>query len=142
MSGALRIESECAAVGGLQRARGMVPRVTRINRDRLHRPPGYHHITVVESGRAAFLAGQSLAARCDAGYWSGAGDIGVQIDQVVSDAAIALASVGAQPGQVVGSVVNVVSDDTAALAASPGVGSSARSLRRRSPPRDIPCSAL
>lgn len=47
----------------------------------------------------------------------GAGDIDVQVDQVVANSAIALAAVGAQPGQVVRSVVYVVSDDTAVLAA-------------------------
>lgn len=94
----------------------MAPRITRINPDQLHTPPGYHHITIVESGRTAFLAGQCPLDIC--GTLVGAGDIDVQIDQVVSNAAIALAAVGAQPGQVVRSVVYVVSDDNAVLAAA------------------------
>jgi enamine deaminase RidA (YjgF/YER057c/UK114 family) len=92
----------------------MAPRITRINPDQLHTPPGYHHITVVESGRTAFLAGQCPLDV--SGTLVGAGD--VQIDQVVSNSAIALAAVGAHPGQVVRSVVYVVSDDTAVLAAA------------------------
>ncbi|HZE15065.1 MAG TPA: RidA family protein, partial [Mycobacterium sp.] len=91
-------------------------RITRINPEQLHTPPGYHHITVVESGRTAFLAGQCPLDV--SGTLVGAGDIDVQIDQVVSNSAIALAAVGAQPGQVVRSVVYVVSDDTAVLAAA------------------------
>ncbi|ORA22510.1 RidA family protein [Mycobacterium aquaticum] len=92
------------------------PRITRINPDQLHKPPGYHHITIVESGRTAFLAGQCPLDV--SGALVGAGDIARQIDQVVSNAAIALAAVGAQPGHVVRSVVYVVSDDTAVLAAA------------------------
>ena len=94
----------------------MASRVTRINPDQLHMPPGYHHITVVESGRTAFLAGQCPLDV--SGALVGAGDIDVQIDQVVANSAIALAAVGAQPSQVVRSVVYVVSDDTAMLAAA------------------------
>jgi hypothetical protein len=36
----------------------MISKITRINPDQLHTPPGYHQITVVEAGRTAFLAGQ------------------------------------------------------------------------------------
>ena len=93
----------------------MASRVTRINPDQLHTPPGYHHITVVESGRTAFLAGQCPLDV--SGALVGAGDLDVQIDQVVANCVIALAAVGAQPSQVVRSVVYVVSDDTAVLAA-------------------------
>jgi hypothetical protein len=32
--------------------------ITRHNPTQLHNPPGYHHVTVVEAGRLAFLAGQ------------------------------------------------------------------------------------
>jgi enamine deaminase RidA (YjgF/YER057c/UK114 family) len=47
--------------------------ITRHNPTQLHNPPGYHHVTVVEAGRLAFLAGQ---CPLDAfGALVGAGDI-------------------------------------------------------------------
>ncbi len=36
----------------------MTPRLTRLDPDALHATPGYHHVTVVEAGRTAHLAGQ------------------------------------------------------------------------------------
>jgi enamine deaminase RidA (YjgF/YER057c/UK114 family) len=87
----------------------------RINPDRLHTTPGYHHITVVESGRTAFLAGQ---CPLDVSGALVVGDLDAQIDQVAANAAIALAAVEAKPSQVVRSVIYVVTDDTAVLAAA------------------------
>jgi enamine deaminase RidA (YjgF/YER057c/UK114 family) len=90
--------------------------ITRHNPTQLHNPPGYHHVTVVESGRLAFLAGQ---CPLDAfGALVGAGDIDLQFDQVAANAAAVLAAVGARPDQVVRSVVYVVSDDNSVLAAA------------------------
>ena len=67
--------------------------ITRHNPTQLHNPPGYHHVTVVEAGRLAFLAGQ---CPLDAlGALVGAGDIDLQIDQVAANAAAVLAAVGA-----------------------------------------------
>jgi enamine deaminase RidA (YjgF/YER057c/UK114 family) len=87
--------------------------ITRHNPTQLHNPPGYHHVTVVESGRLAFLAGQ---CPLDAfGALVGAGDIDLQIDQVAANAAAVLAAVGARPDQVVRSVIYVVSDDNSVL---------------------------
>lgn len=43
------------------------------------------------------------------------GDLEAQIDQVVANALVALAAVGAEPSQVVRSVVYVVGDDGAVL---------------------------
>lgn len=94
----------------------MVSRVTRLNPEQLHTPPGYHHITVVESGPTAFLAGQCPLDV--SGALVGAGDIDTQIDQVVTNSMIALAAVDPQPSQVVRSVVYVVSNDTTVLAAA------------------------
>jgi enamine deaminase RidA (YjgF/YER057c/UK114 family) len=91
----------------------MVSKITRINPDRLHTPPGYHHITVVEAGRTAFLAGQCPMDA--AGALVGEGDIEAQIDQVVVNAMIALGAVGAEPTDVVRTVIYVVSDDTSVL---------------------------
>lgn len=94
----------------------MVAKITRINPDQLHKPPGYHHITVVEAGRTAFLAGQCPLD--PSGTLVGPGDIDAQIDMIASNAAAALAAVGAEPSHVVRSVIYVVSDDTAVLAAA------------------------
>ena len=94
----------------------MPPRIVRHNPVELHKPPGYHHITVVESGRLAFLAGQ---CPIDAsGALVGGGNIDRQIDQVAANAATALAAVGAKAEHVVRSVIYVVSDDSAVLAAA------------------------
>jgi len=110
----------------------MPPMITRHNPTQLHNPPGYHHVTVVEAGRLAFLAGQ---CPLDAfGALVGAGDIDLQIDQVAANAAAVLAAVGARPDQVVRSVVYVVSDTTLFLP-RPGAGSPFRSSDRHSPPR-------
>jgi enamine deaminase RidA (YjgF/YER057c/UK114 family) len=73
----------------------MPPMITRHNPTQLHNPPGYHHVTVVESGRFAFRAGQ---CPLDAfGALVGTGDIDLQIDQVAANAAAVLAAVGARP---------------------------------------------
>lgn len=94
----------------------MTAKITRINPVGLHRTPGYHHITVVESGRTAFLAGQCPLDH--AGSLVGPGDLNAQIDQVTANSLIALAAVDAEPRHVVRSVIYVVGDDTAVLAAA------------------------
>lgn len=86
--------------------------ITRINPDSLHETPGYHHITVVEAGRLAFLAGQCPLDRAG----SIADGIAAQVDQVAANALIALAAVDATPEQVVRSTIYVVSSDGAVLA--------------------------
>jgi enamine deaminase RidA (YjgF/YER057c/UK114 family) len=91
----------------------MTNRITRTNPPQLHQPPGYHHITVVEAGRTAHLAGQCPIDR--SGALVGPADLAAQIDQVVANALVALATVGAEPGDVVRSLVYVVSDDTSIL---------------------------
>ncbi|MEU6013309.1 RidA family protein [Streptomyces sp. NPDC047515] len=90
--------------------------ITRINPDRLHPTPGYHHITVVEAGRTAYLAGQCPLDR--SGTLVGPEDLDAQIDQVVANSLAALAAVGAGPSQVVRSVIYVVSDDVTVLGAA------------------------
>jgi enamine deaminase RidA (YjgF/YER057c/UK114 family) len=94
----------------------MTPRITRTNPPALHRPPGYHHVTVVESSRLAFLAGQCPLDV--SGAVVGGRDLDAQIDQVVANAAVALAAAGAAPEDVVRSVIYVVSDDEDRLAAT------------------------
>lgn len=88
----------------------------RINPAQLHGTPGYHHITVVEAGRTAFLAGQCPLDR--SGELVGADDLDAQIDQVAANAVAALSVVGARPDHVVRSVIYVVSDDVAVLGAA------------------------
>ncbi|WP_319451870.1 MULTISPECIES: RidA family protein [unclassified Mycobacterium] len=94
----------------------MTPRINRYNPENLHSTPGYHHVTVVEPGRLAFLAGQCPLDV--SGALVGVDDLARQIDQVADNAAAALASVGAQPDQVVRSIIYVVTDDQAVLAAA------------------------
>lgn len=84
-------------------------RVTRINPAGLHLPPGYHHVTVVQAGRTAYLAGQCPIG--PDGELVGAGDLDAQVDQTVANALIALAAAGAGPQDVVRSVIYVVSAD-------------------------------
>ncbi|MFB7448193.1 RidA family protein [Streptomyces sp. NPDC056194] len=94
----------------------MASEITRINPAQLHATPGYHHITVVEAGRTAFLAGQCPLDR--SGELVGPGDLDAQIDQVAANAVAALNAVGARPDHVVRSVIYVVSDDAAVLGAA------------------------
>ena len=92
----------------------MTTEIRRVNPEGLHATPGYHHVTVVEAGRTAYLAGQ-CPLRPD-GTLVG-DDMGEQVDQVVANALAALSAVGATPDRVVRSVIYVVSDERSALAA-------------------------
>ncbi|MFI5986758.1 RidA family protein [Streptomyces sp. NPDC051555] len=94
----------------------MASEITRINPEELHPTPGYHHITVVEAGRTAFLAGQCPLDR--SGALVGPGDLDAQIDQVAANALAALSAVGARPDHVVRSVIYVVSAEVPALGAA------------------------
>ncbi|MBW8481136.1 RidA family protein [Actinomadura parmotrematis] len=93
----------------------MNPRITRINPETLHPTPGYHHVTVVEAGRTAHLAGQ---CPLDASGAVAAGGLDAQVDQVAANALAALAAAGAAPADVVRSVIYVRSDDNADLTAA------------------------
>ncbi|XXY53229.1 RidA family protein [Sorangium sp. So ce269] len=88
-------------------------RVGKINPSDVHKTPGYHHVTIVEAGRLAFLAGQ-CPLDLD-GNLVGAGDHLAQADQVAANALTVLAAAGAQPADVVRSVIYVVSDDNQVL---------------------------
>ncbi|WP_151082058.1 Rid family hydrolase [Nocardioides cynanchi] len=93
----------------------MTSEILRINPEQLHGTPGYHHVTVVEVGRLAFLAGQCPLDR--SGGLVGPADLEAQIDQVAANALAALSAAGARPDQVVRSVIYVVvgGDDDGAL---------------------------
>lgn len=88
--------------------------IERINPDQLHDTPGYRHVTVVDAGRLAFLAGQCPLDR--SGAVVGLDDLDAQVDQVAANAAAALAAAGAGPEHVVRAVIYVVSDDRDVLA--------------------------
>ncbi|MFD7029061.1 RidA family protein [Streptomyces sp. NPDC059917] len=94
----------------------MASEITRINPDALHPTAGYHHVTVVEAGRTAHLAGQVPLDR--SGVLVGPGDLDAQIDQVAANALTALSAVGARPDHVVRSVIYVVSAEVADLGAA------------------------
>lgn len=88
--------------------------INRINPTNLHPTPGYHHVTVVEAGRMAFLAGQCpLGAD---GALVGQDDLPAQVDQVIANSLAALAAADAAPSDVVRSVIYVVTEDKAVLA--------------------------
>ena len=89
--------------------------ITRLNPSQLHETPGYHHVTIVGSGRLAFLAGQCPRDR--AGKVIGQGDVEAQVDQVAANALAALTSAGARPEDVIRSVIYVVSENSSTLAA-------------------------
>lgn len=94
----------------------MTSRITRLNPPELHTTPGYHHVTIVEAGRTANLAGQ---CPLDAdGALVGTGDLSAQIRQVAANAMAVLKAVGAGPEDVVRSVIYVVSDSQPTLAAA------------------------
>ncbi|QKW22079.1 RidA family protein [Kitasatospora sp. NA04385] len=90
--------------------------ITRIDPAELHPTSGYAHITVVEAGRTAHLAGQCPLDAEE--KLVGAGDLDAQIDQVVANAMTALAAIGAGPERVVRSVIYVVDDRSAVLSAA------------------------
>ncbi|HEX3788152.1 MAG TPA: RidA family protein [Pseudonocardiaceae bacterium] len=94
----------------------MAERIIRLNPERLHTTPGYHHITVVHTGPTAYLAGQCPLD--PSGNLVGDGDLNAQIDQVAANALVALHAVGARPEHVVRSVIYVVSPDTEVLASA------------------------
>jgi enamine deaminase RidA (YjgF/YER057c/UK114 family) len=81
-------------------------------------PPGVHradyrHITVVETGRTAYLAGQCPIA--PDGSLVGKNDLSAQIQQVVRNCLAALDALGARPEDVVRSVIYVVTEGQSVL---------------------------
>lgn len=98
--------------------------IERANPAGLHEPPGYHHVTVADTSRLVFLAGQCPLD--EQGQLTGPEDLRAQVGQVVRNVMIALSSAGAAPADVVRTVIYVVSADRgdlstvwAALRASP-----------------------
>ena len=89
--------------------------LVRVNPPGLHETPGYHHVTVVEAGRLAFLAGQCPLD--ERGDLVGADDLLAQVDQVIANTLLALAAIDATPSEVVRTVIWVASSDRADLGA-------------------------
>lgn len=81
--------------------------IQRINPLNLHQPPGYHHVTVANTSKLVFIAGQCPLD--EEGQLIGADDLRLQVEQVVRNIDIALSSVGATPDDVVRTVIYVVS---------------------------------
>lgn len=73
-------------------------RITRLNPSALHATPGYHHVTIVEAGRTAHLAGQCPLD--ERGALVGANDLSAQTRQVVANALTALDAIGAAPADI------------------------------------------
>ncbi len=99
-----------------------------MNPPELHQTPGYHHATVATAARLIFLAGQCplaangsvIGAKQPTGLTPAgalAEGLAAQVDQVVENTLTALAAAGAGPADVVRTVVYVVSEDRAVLAA-------------------------
>lgn len=82
--------------------------IQRVSNDGLHPTSGYHHVTLVEGRRFAFLAGQ-MPVDGSGERVVGVGDLDAQVDRTVLNAGRALAAAGAAPSDVVRSVVYVVS---------------------------------
>ena len=88
--------------------------IDRRNPEQLHATPGYHHVTIADAGKWIFLAGQCpLTATGDL---VGSDDVGAQVDQIAENTLAALAAAGAEPDDVVRTVIYVVSDSQTVLA--------------------------
>lgn len=79
----------------------------------LHPTGGYEHVTIVEAGRTAYLAGQ-CPVDADENV-VGVGDLEAQIEQTAANCLAALAAAGAKPEDVVRSIVYVVSSESKAI---------------------------
>jgi enamine deaminase RidA (YjgF/YER057c/UK114 family) len=96
----------------------MTGRFVLVNPEGLHPTSGYAHVTIVEAGRTALLAGMCPLDADE--LIVGHGDLGTQIDQVVANALTILSAAGATPQDVIRSVIYVVSDDSKVLASAWG----------------------
>jgi enamine deaminase RidA (YjgF/YER057c/UK114 family) len=88
--------------------------IEKFNPPTVHEPAGYSHVTISSTGRLAHLAGQcplDLAGR----VVGEPGDFAAQTDQVITNCLAVLEAAGAAPGDVVRSIIYVVSPDSAVL---------------------------
>ncbi|HWS39284.1 MAG TPA: RidA family protein [Actinoplanes sp.] len=90
--------------------------IEKFNPPTVHEPAGYSHVTISSAGRLAHLAGQCPLDL--SGQVVGLpGDHHAQTAQVITNCLAVLAAAGAAPGDVVRSIVYVVSPDSSVLAA-------------------------
>jgi enamine deaminase RidA (YjgF/YER057c/UK114 family) len=89
--------------------------IEKFNPPDVHEPAGYSHVTISSAGRLAHLAGQCPLDL--AGVVVGSGDFDAQTDQVIANCLAVLSAAGATPGDVVRSIIYVVSPDSTVLAA-------------------------
>jgi enamine deaminase RidA (YjgF/YER057c/UK114 family) len=82
----------------------------------MHPTGGYDHVTIVETGRLAFLAGQCPVDAQERVV--GIGDLDAQIEQTAANCLAALAAAGAKPEDVVRSIVYVVSNESRTIGAA------------------------
>jgi enamine deaminase RidA (YjgF/YER057c/UK114 family) len=87
----------------------------KINPPGVHETAGYSHVTITSEGRLAHLAGQ-CPLDPDGAVVGAPGDYDAQTDQVIANCLAVLAAAGASPGDVVRSIIYVVSPDSAVLA--------------------------
>ncbi len=87
----------------------------KINPPGVHETAGYSHVTITSEGRLAHLAGQ-CPLDLDGAVVGAPGDYDAQTDQVIANCLAVLAAAGASPGDVVRSIIYVVSPDSAVLA--------------------------
>jgi len=88
--------------------------IQRVDPPSLHRPPGYHHVTIVQPGITVHLAGQCPLD--EQGELVGGGDVVAQAEQVARNIETALAAAGATSSDVVRAVIYVVSHERDSLA--------------------------
>lgn len=86
-----------------------------MNPPTVHETAGYSHITISPAGRLAHLAGQ-CPLDLDGQVVGEPGDFDTQTDQVIANCLAVLAAAGAQPSDVVRSIIYVVSPDSGVLA--------------------------
>lgn len=88
--------------------------IEKFNPPGVHETAGYSHVTISSAGRLAHLAGQ-CPLDLD-GTVVGRGDFDVQTDQVIANCLAVLSAAGAEPADVVRSIIYVVSPDSTVLA--------------------------
>ena len=81
--------------------------ISRLNPHQLHKPPGYHHVTIAKASKIITIAGQCPV---DKNGKVVSLDLDSQVDQVVANAMIALKAAGAEPRDVIRSVIYVVAN--------------------------------
>jgi enamine deaminase RidA (YjgF/YER057c/UK114 family) len=87
----------------------------KFNPPGVHETAGYSHVTITSEGRLAHLAGQ-CPLDLDGAVVGAPGDYVAQTDQVIANCLTVLAAAGAEPSDVVRSIIYVVSPDSAVLA--------------------------